>query len=215
MMKYPQARLIIMSKAPIPGKVKTRLIPLLGAVGATECHRMLLEQTLAGLCGAALCPVELSCSPDVQHEFFIRARRRYPLQLTAQVPGDLGQRMSHAVAHALREADRVVVVGADCPAMTPADIDTALRQLGEGADVVLGPARDGGYYLIGLRRHHPALFAGIEWGGADVLETTRARLAGLDLTEHLLATRYDIDTPSDYQAWQAGNMTGILGPAPG
>jgi rSAM/selenodomain-associated transferase 1 len=205
-MKYPQARVLLMSKAPVPGKVKTRLIPLLGADAAASFYQQLLEDTLDDLCAAALCPVELWCAPDVHHAFFTKCRDRYLLELAGQSTGDLGQRMSHAVKHALQCADQVVVIGGDCPTLNPDDIDTALCALADGTDVVLGPAADGGYYLVGMHTHHPRLFESIAWGSAAVLEQTEQRLAALGLSYRKLATRHDIDTPEDYLVWQTSRL---------
>jgi rSAM/selenodomain-associated transferase 1 len=200
-MKYPQARLIVLSKAPVAGQVKTRLVPLLGREGAARLYRTLLEHTLDKLCTADLCPVELCCAPDSRHDFFATCRTRYPLVLTEQGQGDLGRRMSMAVAAALAQAESVVLVGADCPSMTGDDVDTAFQRLGAGDDVVLGPAEDGGYYLVGMKRHHAQLFAAVPWGSAGVMGRTLQRIGALGLASSLLSTRADLDTPADYQAW--------------
>ncbi len=201
-MKHPRARVLVMSKAPVPGKVKTRLIPLLGADAAADCYRTLLGKILDSICTASLCPVELWCAPHMQHAFFSQCRDRYSLVLASQSPGDLGRRMSHAVEQALQRADSVVVIGADCPSLTPGDVDTALQMLAGGTDVVLGPAEDGGYYLVGMHTHHPRLFESIPWGSADVLARTEQRLEELGLSYRKLATRPDLDTPADYAAWR-------------
>ncbi|MGB5260665.1 MAG: TIGR04282 family arsenosugar biosynthesis glycosyltransferase [Gammaproteobacteria bacterium] len=190
-----------MSKAPVPGLVKTRLVPLLGQEGAARLYRTLLENTLTKLTAADLCPLGLCCAPDTRQDFFTACRRRYRLDLTEQGPGDLGQRMSRAVATALQQADRVVLVGADCPSLTGDDVDMALQQLGHGTDVVLGPAEDGGYYLIGMTRHHARLFEAVPWGSAQVMDRTRQHIEALGLACRMLPTRADLDTPADYQAW--------------
>lgn len=201
-MDYPQARVIVMSKAPLPGQVKTRLVPLLGRAGAARFYRTLLENTLEKLCTAGLCPVELCCAPDTHQAFFADCRRRYPVTLTGQGRGDIGQRMSRAIAAALQRADRVVLVGADCPALTADDIDTALQRLGDGSDVVLGPAEDGGYYLLGMTRHHARLFESVPWGSAQVMAVTLQHIEALGLACSTLPVRADLDTPADYRAWQ-------------
>jgi len=204
-MKYPQARVIVMSKAPLPGLVKTRLVPLLGTAGAARLYQTLLEDTLEKLCTADLCPVELCCAPDKHQAFFADCRRRYPVTLTGQGQGDLGQRMSRAIAAALLRADRVVLIGADCPALTADDIDTALQRLGGGVDVVLGPAEDGGYYLLGMTRHHARLFEAVPWGSPQVMATTLRHIEVLGLACSTLSIRADLDTPADYHDWkQAG-----------
>ena len=201
-MKFPRARLIVMSKAPVPGRVKTRLIPLLGETGAAFLHQALLDATLAKLSRAGLCPVELCCAPDTRHAYFAEARNRYPLTLSVQSDGDLGLRMSTAIRQGLQQSQDVVLVGTDCPGLDAADVDAALAQLAAGNDVVLGPASDGGYYLIAMHRHHPALFEDMPWGSDRVLELTLQRVNAGGLTCALLGMRGDIDTPDDYLAWQ-------------
>ena len=201
-MKFPRARLIVMSKAPVPGRVKTRLIPLLGKAGAASLHQALLEATLAKLSRAGLCAVELCCAPDARHVYFDEARERYPLTLTAQSDGDLGLRMSTAIRQGLQQAQDVVLVGTDCPDLAAEDVAAALELLAAGNDVVLGPSRDGGYYLIAMRRHHPALFEDIPWGSDRVMALTLQHINNCGLTSALLDVRDDIDTPADYQNWQ-------------
>jgi glycosyltransferase A (GT-A) superfamily protein (DUF2064 family) len=110
--------------------------------------------------------------------------------------------MSNAVARALQQAKRVVLIGADCPGLVTADIDTALQQLDAGADVVLGPATDGGYYLIAVQANHAGLFETVAWGSAQVLAQTRENIDRQGLTTSLLPMRTDIDRPEDYLAWQ-------------
>lgn len=204
-MQFPEARLIVMSKAPLPGQVKTRLVPLLGPAGAAELYCTLLEATLDKVCAADMCTVELCCAPDARLPYFTDCARRYPLVLTDQTPGDLGQRMSQAMAVALQQAPYAVLIGADCPALTPEDIECALQQLADGIDVILGPAADGGYYLVGLRRHYARLFQSIDWGSAQVLDKTLQQVKTLGLSHSLLPVHPDLDTPADYHAWILAN----------
>lgn len=208
-MKYPQSRVIVMSKAPLPGQVKTRLVPLLGRAGAARLYRTLLEETLEKLCKAALCPVELCCAPDTRSAYFADCAARFPLTLTGQGHGDLGQRMSRAIGVALRSVDRVVLVGADCPALTVDDIDMALQQLADGFDVVLGPAEDGGYYLVAMSRHHARLFEAVPWGSGQVMAQTLQHIETLGLTCHMLPRRADLDTPADYHSWSQAGAGGV------
>jgi rSAM/selenodomain-associated transferase 1 len=202
--KYPQARLLVFGKAPVPGQVKTRLAPLLGPGAAAALYADLLDHAVDTAVTAGLCPVELWCAPDTTHAHFQRCRTRHPLALRRQAPGDLGRRMSLALRSTLRVAQHAVLVGADCPALCGADLEAALEALGSGTDVVLGPATDGGYYLIGASAHHPYLFEDIAWSTSRVLATTltRCRRHGLDwacLPEHA-----DLDTPDDYLRYRAG-----------
>jgi len=121
------------------------------------------------------------------------------MRLVAQRGADLGARMAHLAAELLADGHRAaLLIGSDLPTLPAAHLTEASRALAPGAaDLVLGPAEDGGYYLIGLARPAPALFEGIAWSTAGVLEATRARARGLGLREHLLPPWYDVDTPAD------------------
>lgn len=202
MMQRSGARVIVMSKAPVSGQVKTRLAPLLGMDGAAQLYCEMLENTLVKLQQAGGCEVELCCTPDARHTFFQACRARFGVALTEQQGADLGERMSIAIASALQQAERVVLVGADCPGLVMADIETALQQLDGGVDVVLGPATDGGYYLVAVQANHACLFESIAWGSAQVLAQTRENIERHGLSAGLLAMRADIDRPEDYLAWQ-------------
>jgi uncharacterized protein len=116
----------------------------------------------------------------------------------AQADGDLGARMHAACARLFAQGARhVVLIGSDLPTLPSSHLIAAFEALDDGADVVLGPADDGGYYLVGLSRPTPAVFAGISWGSARVLGETRALAAGLGLRVHETASWYDVDTLDD------------------
>ena len=204
-MKYPRARLLLLTKAPDPGQVKTRLIPLLGKDAAAALYSQLLHDCLGMCTTAALSPVDIWCSPSSDHPFFQQCKDRYQATLHTQLPGDLGQRMSRAIRTTLEEADYVVVIGADCPGLCPADLVTAFDALNTGADVVIGPAEDGGYYLIGMRHHHASLFTDIPWSTRAVLPITEERIRRQNLRLHTLPLRKDLDTPEDYAVYKEGN----------
>ncbi len=196
-MRFPQARLLIFAKTPMPGQVKTRLATRLGPVGAAKLYRRLLRRTLHIASGSSLCPVQLWCAPDTRHGFFQRCRRNYGIGLRRQQGADLGQRMHHALNTVLRQAPYAVLIGGDCPSLGEAELQAALMALAAGRDAVLGPAADGGYVLIGLRRSDGTLFRRIAWGNSAVLAATRRRLrrAGLDWVE--LPPGWDVDRPAD------------------
>ena len=212
-MKYPDSRLLIFARAPAPGHVKTRLIPLLGKTAAARLHAELVTATLDKTTGAGLCAVDLWCSPDTANPFFRQCRDRFGVILHRQAQGDLGRRMSSAMAAALESSTAVILAGTDIPALEAADIDAACAALTGGYDAVLGPAVDGGYYLIGLRAHHAALFESIPWGTAGVLGATLACMRRLGLRCHQLTQRRDVDTPDDYHWYaremQAGHFSGF------
>jgi rSAM/selenodomain-associated transferase 1 len=189
---------LVFAKAPQPGAVKTRLIPLLGAEGAAALHGRLVERTLATARAAALGAIELHCAPDCADPFFGSWGERYGAARAAQAGGDLGARLLAAFESSLTVHARALLVGADCPALTASYLRQADRALRDGCDAVLGPSEDGGYVLIGLTRCDPRLFAGIAWGGTGVLAETRARLTALGWRWQELETLWDIDRPDDY-----------------
>ena len=173
---FPSARLLIFAKAPVPGQVKTRLAGRLGPRGAAELYKKLLRRTLAMAAAARLCPLELWGAPDARHGFFIACQRDYGVRLRRQSSGDLGRRIHHALTRTVNQGHPAVVIGGDCASLGGAELRDAFRQLAAGSDVLLGPAADGGYVLIGLNRPAPTLFQNIAWGTPTVLEATRRRL---------------------------------------
>ena len=194
---YPESRLLIFAKAPIPGHSKTRLAGKLGARGAARLHARLTRQTVTTALRAQLAPLQLWCAPSSTHGFFAACRRDYPLTLHRQHGADLGRRMHHALTRALRGSGSAVLIGSDCPALTPAVLKNAFAALRDGADVVLVPALDGGYVLIGVRRSAARLFQAVRWGSERVLAQTRRRLRQLNLTCVELPALADVDTPAD------------------
>lgn len=206
MTEFPDARIIVFAKAPLPGEVKTRLIPNLGAHGAARLHEALARRTLATAAQAELSPVHLWCAPSAQHPFFADCRARFSVTLHTQQGADLGARMAHALEKTLHECAYAVIIGADCPTLTRDDLREALQALRDGCDAVLGPAEDGGYVLLGVRRADAALFDNIDWGGAEVLDATRARLTALGWRRHELAPRWDVDRPEDIERMRRARL---------
>ncbi|HTN28211.1 MAG TPA: TIGR04282 family arsenosugar biosynthesis glycosyltransferase [Burkholderiales bacterium] len=190
--------LVVFAKAPQPGRVKTRLAPLLGEQGAARLHARMIEDTLRVAVRAGFERVELHCVPHARHATFSALAQRHSLILRAQGRGDLGVRMQRAFERALRTARVVVLIGTDCPVLRVADLRAAARALQGGADAALSPAEDGGYALIGLRRTSPRLFSGIEWGSDSVLAQTRLHLRELGWRWRELRTVWDVDRPEDY-----------------
>jgi len=187
----------VFARAPEPGRVKTRLAPLLGAKGAARLQTRLLQKTLRTAVASGIGVVDLYCTPATDHAFFKQAKRRFGVRLRAQGRGDLGERMHRAFKRVLRRHRYAVLIGSDCPALRPADLRAAVRQLGAGADAVLAPAADGGYPLLALRRVSRRLFDGIAWGGPQVLTQTRQRLKALGWRWRELRTLWDVDRPED------------------
>lgn len=198
---FPDSVLLIFCKAPIPGRVKTRLQPALPPEQAAAAHRRLTEETLERAFQQPLCPVMLCCAPDVDHAFFRQCAVNYPLQVTDQRGNDLGDRMHNAFAAALSHYRQAILIGCDCASMTADDLRQALAALQNGKDVVIAPAEDGGYVLIGLNAVRPILFSDMPWGSDSVMAETRRRInkAGLNLYE--LAQQWDVDTIEDWMRY--------------
>ncbi|WP_462322853.1 TIGR04282 family arsenosugar biosynthesis glycosyltransferase [Halochromatium sp.] len=199
-MQSPYARILVFAKAPVPGACKTRLIPALGPEGAARLAEALLIDTLDRIATADLAQIELWCAPDISHPLFQALAERHGLSLQTQFGADLGERMLAATAAALASAEPVLLIGTDCPDLDADYLQQALAALAR-RPAVLGPANDGGYVLLGLRRSTapvlPALFAPMPWGSDQVAAMTRERMraAGLEWTE--LPTLTDIDRPED------------------
>jgi rSAM/selenodomain-associated transferase 1 len=188
--------IVVMAKAPVPGYAKTRLIAALGAAGAARLAERLLAEAVAQALAAGVGAVELCCAPDTSHAAFAALAHDGRVQLVPQGEGDLGVRMQRAFERGLALAERVVLVGTDAPALTAAYLRRAQAALADH-DAVLGPAADGGYVLIGLRRAAPQLFDDMPWSTPEVLTLTRARLAAAGLCCAELPELHDIDEPAD------------------
>lgn len=190
--------LIIFSRYPIPGRTKTRLIPLLGAAGAASFHRLMAESTISR-CRRAAQSLGLSMEVHVEggEERQFKEWLREDLVLRMQGPGSLGRRMQEAFARGFSQSERkVVLIGTDCPELTPKVLEEALTRLDQ-VDLVLGPALDGGFYLIGLARPADLLWREIEWGSERVLAQTLANAEKERLSSTLLEPLADIDRPED------------------
>jgi rSAM/selenodomain-associated transferase 1 len=207
-------QLIVFVRAPRPGTVKTRLALALGPAAACAAYRTLVDTLLRRLAG--LPNLTLRFTPDDAHAE-IADWLAPGWRAQAQGAGDLGARLHAAFASAFDAgARRVAAIGSDCPELTEGDVREAWRAL-RGHDVVVGPATDGGYWLIGLREARPELFAGVDWGTSRVLEQTLALARAHGLRVHRLRERRDVDTAEDWRAFLARASDPLLtaaAPAP-
>jgi rSAM/selenodomain-associated transferase 1 len=192
-------RVIVFARAPQPGKAKTRLIPALGRAGAAALHRRLVRHTLRAAADARIGPVELWCTPDARDPFFRESERRLGVSLHPQGGGDLGARMQRAFESVLARASRAILVGSDIPALSAQYLRDADQALVRGDEIVIGPAEDGGYVLIGLSHCDPELFRDIPWGGPEVRAETRRRIAALSWRSSELPVLWDVDRPEDLE----------------
>ncbi|XKE44733.1 TIGR04282 family arsenosugar biosynthesis glycosyltransferase [Halomonas organivorans] len=187
-------RLAVLAKAPVRGRVKTRLIPALGTEAATRLHERLLRRTLAvALATTAAERITLWTALDHAHPLFRTLADRHGFRLAPQPEGDLGVRMHHALS---AEPGAGLLVGSDCPVLTPALLKRCWAALAT-AEAVCLPAEDGGYALIGARCSDPALFHDIDWGSGRVMAQTRRRAEALGWRLASPAVVWDLDRPQD------------------
>jgi len=196
--KNAPPHLILFTRWPEAGNAKTRLIPALGAKGAARAQQRMSETAFATLVHyRALTGTSLEVCFNGGNEASFRNWLPDANRYTEQVNGDLGDRLARAFAVAFDKGHGpVVIVGADCPTLAAQHLAAAFRALADH-DLVLGPATDGGYYLIGMDRLRTGLFADIPWSTATVLQATMAKAQTFGLHHHLLETLPDVDRPAD------------------
>jgi hypothetical protein len=196
-------RLIIFTRYPEAGKAKTRLIPALGAEAAAELHRQMTEYTLAQV-------KRLQQSLSLTVEIWFAGGDRIQMQTwlgsdlsyQPQPEGDLGDRMAQAFQTAFDNGVKAaIIIGTDCPELTDVLLTEAFQAL-QQTDLVLGPATDGGYYLIGLRRSVPELFKTIAWSTDRVFQQTVDIASNLNLSLATLPALTDVDRPDDLPVWE-------------
>ena len=195
--------LIIYSRYPEAGKTKTRIIPALGAAGAAELQRKMTEHTLN-----TSRKLKLSRNINIEVHFaggneqLMSAWLGEDINYVAQVAGDLGDKMKSSFKQAFNSNhQRVVTIGIDCPDINIEILNSAFDSLHK-KELVLGVAKDGGYYLIGLNKTIPQLFKNINWGTEQVLKQTQAIAQELNLNVHYLPTLSDVDRREDLPIWQ-------------
>jgi rSAM/selenodomain-associated transferase 1 len=191
-------KLIVFVKAPRVGAVKTRLAKSIGDVRACDAYRTLAESVLKNV--ASLPNVELRFAPnDAATEITPWLRETW--RARPQGEGDLGKRLGRAFDEAFADgAERVVIIGSDCPDLQVADVRAAWKELATH-DLVVGPATDGGYWLMGLRASQPKLFENISWSSEHVLAETLQRAKALALRIQLLRILTDVDTETEWNAY--------------
>jgi len=207
-----EERLILFTRYPEPGKVKTRLIKHLGPQGSAALHRRLAEGTLdviRDLLGRREVGVEIRFDggdPELMEQWLGSNWRFCP-----QGGGDLGARMERAIAGAFEGGfTSAIMIGTDCPGLSAERIKIAFEAL-RRCDLILGPALDGGYYLIGLARPVPELFRDVPWGSNRVLSKTKEIASRLGLRVREMEPLSDIDRPEDLPQTSHRNLTNNKG----
>ncbi|MDI4638039.1 MULTISPECIES: TIGR04282 family arsenosugar biosynthesis glycosyltransferase [Halomonadaceae] len=191
--------LAILAKAPIPGRVKTRLTPTFAPAAAARLHEALLRQTLeVALAATPAHRIVLWTGLEHDHPLFVELAERHGISLRPQPEGNLGVRMFTAL-EAMGAPG--LLVGSDCPVLTPQLLTDCHAALADH-DGVLLPAEDGGYALVGLRQPCQAFFTDIDWGSDRVLAQTLARADSLGWRLAQPAKVWDVDRPADVARWQ-------------
>jgi uncharacterized protein len=193
---FPESRILVFAKAPILGQVKTRMQPVLSEQQSLDLHRRMLRHCLRQACHSAVAPVELWVSAE--HEYWQGLSEQFEFKQCLQRGNDLGQRMANALQQGLSGQQSRLVIGSDCPFIDIGYLEKAFTDLAD-VPVVLGPALDGGYVLLGLRQFDMALFEDIPWGSEEVLARTLEQLAAIGWSGATLASLADIDRPEDLQ----------------
>ena len=185
----------VFAKAPVNGQVKTRLLPVL-----KEQQACLVHENLVSHCLSQVQSIDWQTqlwSTDIAHPYIKACAEEHSISLHAQRGVELGERMDFAVTQSLDSFKYVIIIGTDCPSIDAAMINETIGKLKAGFDVVLGPAEDGGYVLIGLSLVAESLFNNMKWGTDQVLDSTRSRLRKEGLNWFELSTQRDIDRPED------------------
>jgi len=203
--------LAVMAKEPVAGQVKTRLLPALTADQAAELSRALLVDQLHHLVSLDNAELYLAFAPAEAGAAMAKLAPA-PFRLFAQEGDDLGARMTHVFERLRAEGHRnMVLIGSDLPPVPLDYFATAFAALdAAGARVVLGPSRDGGYYLVGMNRLTPKIFAAMTWSHDQVLAQTTARLDDLKIEFEILATWFDVDTIEDLRCLKSQLPPGLI-----
>lgn len=191
-------RVMIFAKAPVPGRVKTRMLPYLSPSQAARLQELMIARSLLSCCQQGPWSTELWCAPDTKHKFFQELALCYSVKLKEQRGIDLGERMAAAFVQNLNAGDFSVVIGTDCPALNAEHIALMFQKLAAGMDAVIIPAIDGGYVALGLRTFAPDLFTAVPWGGNQVYLKTIERMDMLGWRWCALPALWDVDRPDDY-----------------
>lgn len=191
----PDSCVLQFAKAPLLGQVKTRLEPSLHTTQCLRLHKALVEYQFGVQLASAVTNLELWCSAE--HDFFRQLTENSGVRVAVQQGPTLGDRMANAFIDRLKQYNRVIIIGSDCPAIDGEYITQALESLDDHVPAVFGPATDGGYVLVGLNRLHLKLFTGIPWGSGEVMAVTRNRLKDMGWRWKELSALPDIDRPDD------------------
>ncbi|MCU7940228.1 MAG: TIGR04282 family arsenosugar biosynthesis glycosyltransferase [gamma proteobacterium symbiont of Bathyaustriella thionipta] len=188
--------IIIFAREPVIGQVKTRLIPALGKEGATKLYKQLSDYVINNVITYNLSPLSLCITPESCMAYFTKMASSSHFNVSLQTGNDLGARMYNALALALKNYSKAILIGTDCPFLKLDDLQQAISALDKN-DMVFSPAKDGGYVLVGAKKVTPAVFKQIDWGTEQVMAQTRKALLNHNVSWRELSEQHDIDVDSD------------------
>lgn len=194
-------KLLIFTKSPILGEVKTRLQPDYTPEQSLTVHKRLMLKTLELTKNLKDSDIELCCAPNRNTSFFLECEKNFPVSLNNQEGASLGERMAFSLSVSLQTYEKVIVIGTDCPDINVDYITQAFAALNEN-DAVIGPASDGGYVLLGLTKFSTALFTDISWGSEKVFKQTMEVFENLSWSLKELGIMHDLDRPEDLLKYQ-------------
>jgi len=194
--KFQDVRVFVFTKPPIPGKCKTRLIPYLGEEGAAILQKNLIHSIIVNLSNFQLCPFEIWQSEQNKYFSDLVTKSKNNIEIHTQSGSDLGARMSDAFEKGLKRLSKVIIIGSDCVEYSKDYLTNAIQILDQH-EVVIGPAYDGGYVLVGATRFYSEIFEDISWGSGHVFTETIVKLQFNNITYSTLSPLNDIDTEED------------------
>ena len=200
--------MLIFARAPEPHAAKTRLIPALGAQGAASLQAAMTELAVSCAARSGVGDLQLWCTPSYEHASFARLAQSNQIALRSQCGATLGERLRYAHDVALGSYEAVLIMGTDCPALTPDLLQQAVSDLAE-LNAVIVPAEDGGYVLLGLSRRCPEVFDKIDWGTERVLQQTLSQLQNAECFYRVYPTLWDVDRPQDVERLRR-SMPGLV-----
>ena len=197
-----ETALILFARAPQPGRVKSRLAASIGEHAAAEIYARLLGRALV-LAADWPGPKIIAAADSAAMTYFASLPEAAGFRVLPQIGNDLGTRMLAAFEGALAAAPAALLMGSDIVDAETSDLLAAASCLTAQDDIVIGPAADGGYWLLGMQSNQPGLFNEMVWGSAEVTKVTQARSEEAGLSVHQLPTRHDIDGEDDYRKFSS------------
>jgi rSAM/selenodomain-associated transferase 1 len=200
---YTNNSLLVFARPPVAGQVKTRLAKSIGHEAALQVYRSLFAVTVKTAAASAADDIFIYVAGTTNHPWVRSLAQQYGATLARQRGSDLGERMYNALAEQLEAEKQSVLIGTDCPVLTADYIDRTFAMLASGSNVVIGPAEDGGYVLVGANQVRREWFSNIDWGTDRVFRQTREQIRKSGGSLAVMETLWDVDRHEDLLRWQS------------